>query len=362
MRIDALVRRLLERGDVPGLTLLVGRRGRVLHRTVAGQLALEPAPEPLPGDAIYDLASLTKPLLTALLAASRLERGELDLRRPVDHYFANPVWPARVEELLTHTAGLPPWHPFYLFPEPFAAQLRRLQPGATRPGRRVVYSCVGYMLLKELLERTSGASFRLLAESEVLRPLRLADACLAPVATAKLARTAPTERGNVHERGMCREAHAAAAAAYPWRAEVIRGQVHDVNSHHSGGCAGNAGLFATAADLLRLAMEFYPATATRLKAETLRLFWEPRVGRPAHRRSVGFRLNAPRSGGGRALSDRAIGHSGFTGVSLWLEPDETVWIVLANRVHPRVRPQAFDAVRRRLHAALRLEVGPARTP
>jgi serine-type D-Ala-D-Ala carboxypeptidase len=353
--LDETVSRLLRAGITPGLTLLVGRSGRpILHRQ-AGLLARRPLEEPLVADALYDLASLTKPLVTAFLAARLHECGQLDLQRPVNAYLSVPTWPCTVEQLLTHTAGLPPWHPFYLYPASPREQAAMFRP-ATKPGRRVVYSCVGYILLKEILEQVSGQSFRTLANEVIFAPLRLHDAGLAPVAAGDITRTAPTERGNGHERAMCQADHARAAASYPWRTGIIRGQTHDLNSHHSGGSAGNAGLFASAAALLRLSGEFFPQTATLLKPETVRLFWQPRAGSRRCVRTIGFQLNTPGSSGGRVLSSAAIGHSGFTGTSLWMEPDATVWIILTNRVHPTVQPVNFNAVRRRLHAAMKREI------
>lgn len=356
MSRNDIIQRLVQTGVTPGLIVLAGYRGRVLYSRSAGLRARQPNEEPLSSDTLYDLASLTKPLITAFLVVWLHERGQLDLQRPADAFLPHPTWPCTVEQLLTHSAGLPAWHPFYLYPDPLLEQLHLLTP-ATKPGRRVVYSCVGYMLLKEIVERISGESYRALAEEVIFRPLGLHDTCLAPVAAEKIVRTAPSEQGNEYERTMCQPGHARAAATFSWRTNIIRGQAHDLNSHHAGGSAGNAGLFSSAADLLRLSREFYPATATRLRPETIPLFWQSRAGTRRRRRSIGFQLNAPGSSAGCALSDEAIGHSGFTGASLWLEPDETVWIILSNRIHPHVQPINFNAVRRRLHAEMKREIG-----
>ena len=147
--------------------------------------------------------------------------------------------------------------------------------------------------------------------------------------------------------------------AFPGAAGLLRGEVHDANSFYSGGSAGNAGLFASARDLFKLSREFFPQTATLLKADTIRLFWQNRTPWSPLHRSLGFKLNSSRPiSGGRALSEQAIGHTGFTGTSLWLEPEtQRQWIILSNRIHPRVKKTNFDATRRKLHRLLKSELG-----
>jgi CubicO group peptidase (beta-lactamase class C family) len=172
-------------------------------------------------------------------------------------------------------------------------------------------------------------------------------------------RCAPTEEGNVYERKMAGEEHAEAAARFSWRTGLIRGDAHDANSFYSGGSAGNAGLFASAREVFALSREFFPETATLLAAESIALFWRNRTPWDAEGRTIGFQVNSsPGTSGGSALAPWAIGHSGFTGTSLWLEAEgRRQWILLSNRVHPRVKKNDFNAVRRRLHRLLKLELG-----
>ena len=157
---------------------------------------------------------------------------------------------------------------------------------------------------------------------------------------------------------MCRRQFSSRADDVAWREKIIRGQVHDANSFYFGGCAGNAGLFSTAEDLFFLSREFFPETATILSPETVRLFWTDLGGWGPSRRTVGFKRNAAfLSSGGRALSRRAIGHNGFTGTSIWLEPrSQTTWILLSNRIHPIVRPVSFNRIRKKIHRLLRREL------
>jgi len=141
---------------------------------------------------------------------------------------------------------------------------------------------------------------------------------------------------------------------------LLLGEVQHANSFYSGGSAGNAGLFASARELFKLSREFFPEAATLLKADSIRLFWQNRTPWSVFHRSLGFKLNSSRpSSGGSVLSKQAIGHNGFTGTSLWLEPEtQRQWIILSNRIHPRVTKMNFDATRRKLHRLLKSELGP----
>ncbi|MCX6557127.1 MAG: serine hydrolase [Candidatus Aminicenantes bacterium] len=347
----------IEKKRFPGLTLLVAEKGRVLLERRFGCLAVWPEPEALDQAALYDLASLTKPLVTAFLAVHMLEKKQWRLEDEARRFF--PALPAAItlEHLLSHSAGFVPWHPFYLYrPLSDLEQLAALKSIAA-PGTRVVYSDVGYILLRHVLEKTAGLEFKEMAAEIVFNPLQLQNTFFLVPESAKV-RCAPTEIGNIYERNMCRPEHEEAAACFSWRTRLLRGEVHDANSFYSNGSAGNAGLFASARDLFSLSREFFPETATLLRAESLELFWQNRTPWSALHRSLGFKLNSSRpTSGGSALSPKAIGHSGFTGTSLWLEPEtQRQWIILSNRIHPRVRKIDFDVTRRKLHQLLKNEL------
>ena len=225
------------------------------------------------------------------------------------------------------------------------------------PGAEVIYSDVGYILLRHLLEKTVGLDFMEMAAEIIFKPLKLHDAYFR-VPDREKARCAPTEIGNAFECRMCRGEHEKAAAGFAWRRGLLRGEVHDANSFYAGGSAGNAGLFASVRGLFKLSREFFPETASLLHADFVSLFWQNRTPWSLVHRSLGFKLNSSRpTAGGRALSRRAIGHSGFTGTSIWLEPEtQRQWIILSNRIHPRVKKIDFDATRRKLHGLLKNEL------
>jgi CubicO group peptidase (beta-lactamase class C family) len=347
----------IEKKAFPGLSILVAERGHILLERHFGCKAIWPEPEPLAEDTLYDLASLTKPLVTAFLAVYLLEKKQWQLGDEVKRFFPAFPLPITLEQLLTHNAGLLPWYPFYLYRSlGDLAQIAALK-NVAEPGTKVVYSDVGYILLRLLLEKTTGLEFQKMAAAIIFKPLKLHDTFFL-VPDAEKTRCAPTEIGNRYERNMCRADHEDAAVRFPWRTHLLCGEVHDANSYYAGGSAGNAGLFAGARDLFRLSREFFPQTATLLKADSISLFWQNRTPWSVLHRSLGFKLNSSRpTSGGSVLSKLAIGHNGFTGTSLWLEPEtQRQWIILSNRIHPRVKKINFDAIRRKLHQLLEIEL------
>jgi CubicO group peptidase (beta-lactamase class C family) len=358
--LEAYIRRQIEKKTFPGITILAASRGRVDFHRWYGNRASWPAAEPLAADTLYDLASLTKPLVTAFLALVFVEKKQWRLEDDVRRFLPSCPLAVSLEQLLTHSAGFRPWHPFYLYrPLDDLAQIAAL-PDRGAAGARVLYSDVGYILLRHLLEKVSGSNFQQLAAEVIFRPLRLNDTFFIVPEELK-PRCAPTEIGNRYERSMAEAGHGPAAAGFAWRRELIRGDAHDANSFYAGGSAGNAGLFSSAADLFKLTREFFPVSATLLRGESVAFFWQNRTPWDPQGRTIGFQLNStPRSSAGRALAGGAIGHNGFTGTSLWLEAEgQRQWIVLTNRVHPRVKKIDFNVVRRRLHRLLQLEAGAA---
>jgi len=358
--LEPRIRQLIEKKTFPGICLLAAGEGEILYHRCFGRRAVLPRSEPLALDTLYDLASLTKPLVTAFLAVYLVERKQWRLDDEVRRFFPSFPLPITLEQLLIHSAGFKPWHPFYLYrPLDDLTQAARLVRVAG-PGTRVVYSDVGYILLRHLLEKASGSGFQELAAAVIFDALRLHHAFLR-VPPSAVARCAPTEDGNRHEKRMADAdpEHAEAAARFSWRNGLIRGEVHDANSFYGGGSAGNAGLFASARELFALSREFFPESATLLAPESIARFWQNRTPWSAEARTIGFQLNSsPGASGGSALAPGSIGHSGFTGTSLWLEAEgRRQWILLSNRVHPRVKKADFNAVRRALHRLLKTELG-----
>lgn len=356
--LERFIRSRVDKKVFPGLSILVAERDHILFERRYGWRAVWPETEPLSEDTLYDLASLTKPLVTAFLAVHQLQRKQWRLEDKVRRFFPALPGDISLEQLLVHSSGLPAWHPLYLYrPLSDLAQIATLEKRVV-PGSQVVYSDVGYILLRHLLEKTVSLDFKTMAAEIIFEPLRLKNTFFQVPALEK-ARCAPTEIGNAFEKKMCRGRHEAAAADFSWRSGLLRGEVHDANSFYSNGSAGNAGLFSGVRDLFVLGREFFPETATLLRADSIRFFWQNRTPWNASHRSIGFKLNSSRpTSGGSALSKQAIGHNGFTGTSLWLEPEtRRQWILLSNRIHPRVSKMDFDVTRRQLHRLLKNELG-----
>jgi len=333
---------------------VAGRGEHILYECYRGKRALEPLPEPLTQDTLFDVASLTKPLVTALLAAWFIQYGEIAITDPVRRFLPDyPHSQISIRHLATHTSGLPDWLPLYIESRPYYDMLKSL-PLKSAPGRRVHYSCPGYILLHFVLTKVAKEPFVRAAQKLLLDPLNIPDLLLQVPEHDRL-RCAPTEKGNQWEKELARKHFPQAVVnAFPWRTEVIRAQTHDGNSYYLGGCAGNAGLFATARALFRLSAEFLPESSTLFRAETLELMQRNLTPGKLSHRSFGFKLNStPLTSGGKSFSAAAFGHNGFTGTSLWIDPVTRMrYILLSNRVHPKVQSLNLNRIRRRLHKAL----------
>jgi serine-type D-Ala-D-Ala carboxypeptidase len=306
-------------------------------------------------ETLYDLASLTKPLVTTTLALLAMREG-LELDAPlgdlVPELATGPWAGVDVAGVLTHTAGFPAWAPLYLDRcdrEGYLEALDRVAPGSG-PGQSVVYSCLGFIALGIALERAAGADLESLFSELVSEPLGLVgELCFAPGLDASLARG---EREPFVERALL--AQMGLSGAPPG---VLPGvaSCDDGHARGLGGVAGNAGLFGTAAAVAQLALEYLPGGGALLAAEEAALAtrcWTPGL---EQERGLGWQL-APTPGcsAGPALSARAFGHTGFTGTSLWVDPeDRTVAVLLCNRLHPGGRTPDLGPLRRRFNSLSR---------
>ncbi|HEX8423767.1 MAG TPA: serine hydrolase [Pyrinomonadaceae bacterium] len=363
--IDALLAGRIAAGDFPSAVYLAAERGRIVFAGASGFAVREPVRHAATFETIYDLASLTKPLVTGLISARLFERGELELDRAVAAYlpeFASQREKASitVRHLLTHTSGLPAWLPLRITTgnrrervlETIAATALRY-PTASR----VVYSDLGFITLGLLLEKISGAPLDELAQREIFRPLELERTFFKPERAYLTGVAACELAGNVHERNMCEaEGHAesagAANAAGAWREELIWGEVHDGNAYFLGGAAGHAGLFSNARETHQLAEQFIAGRTRLLAPETCELFRTNMTQGLNEARSFAWQLAAtPDSTASDALAPDSFGHLGFTGTSCWIDAArERVFILLTNRTHTRTLPFVnINSVRRQFH-------------
>jgi len=326
----------------PGAFAVIGTRDRVLVERAVGHL--DWAPSPAPNDStLWDLASLTKVVALATAMMQLWERGQVDLDAPVQRYlpaFRGPLKnQVTVRQLLTHSSGLPAWRPLYLEgPTPDSIlKLIYATPLDTMPGARMVYSDLGAILLGQIVVRLTGQPFDEYVAERIFRPLGMRDTRFRPPREL-LGRVAPTEVDTA------------------WRKRQMRGEVHDENAFALGGVSSHAGLFSTGRDMARFARMLLGGGELDgvrvVTAETLARFTTLQDSTLSNR-ALGWEKPNGRNSAGHRLSARAFGHTGFTGTSIWVDPEQDLFIVLlTNRVNPtrartgvfRVRVELADAV------------------
>jgi len=352
INLEAFVHSLIKKRIIPGISLLVGKEEKVCLKKHYGYKSLLPQKEMLKENTLYDLASLTKPMVTALLTLYLVEKERIALNTDIKKFFPQLAFDINLVHLLTHTSGLPAWYPFYLYGRDYIGQFKSLK-RESRPGKKMNYSCVGYILLYYIIEKIAGTSFKTFAQNIIFEPLGLKNTFLSvPEDVKKMA--APTENGDQHEKKRVGKKHKNMADHFFWRDYIIQGEPHDCNSWYLGGTAGNAGLFSTTEDVFRITREFFPSTSSILAPESTQLFWKNLTPFKKSHRTIGFKCNSSFiTSGGRALSRKAIGHNGVTGTSFWLDPENGyTFILLTNRIHPVMvdeKKVSFNRIRRKLH-------------
>ncbi len=322
----------------PGAVLAVGHRGRLVLEAAAGRLDYSADAAPVTADTIYDLASLSKAVGTTTAAMMLAESGRLLLDAPLKDYLPEFRGPGRekvrVAHLLTHSSGLPAWAPLYKEVRGYDAFIAKASalPLEFEPGTKSQYSDFGMILMGEVVRRAAGRPLDRLLSEQLFAPLGMRSTGYNPAKTL-LGRIAPTEDD-------------------PWRRRVIRGEVHDENAWAMGGVAGHAGLFSTARDLALFAQMMLNQGIydhrRYLKPETIARFTSAQ-GPPGSAQGFGWRKPSPESWTGRVFSPSAYGHTGFTGTSLWIDPQQQAFVILlSNRVHPSRKNQKIEEARRAL--------------
>lgn len=356
-QLSNLLQTHIDAGEFPSAVYLVADRDEIVYEDALGHSVVEPYRIANKLDTIYDLASLTKPLVTALLCARRIELGELTLDSSVSHYLAEfdrtDKQIITIRELLTHSSGLPAWRPLYLLaedePERAVGAIANLNL-EYKPGTRVVYSDLGFIALGILLERMSHQRLAEMAQREIFEPLNLKQTFFNPELALQTG-IAACETGNAYEVDMCKQSGAGEYANS--RQRVIWGEVHDGNAFFLGGAAGHAGLFSSGRETFAIARQFLADTTKLLTPDTCRLFRENMTAGLEEARSVGWQLAATNlSSAGAELPPDSFGHNGFTGTCVWIDPEhQRVFIMLTNRTHAHALPFAnINAVRREFNS------------
>jgi len=344
-----------EREEYGGAVALVARHGQIGLYRATGWAQRVPAEHrsPMGADAIFDVASLTKVVATTPAILKLVAQENIALDQPVGEIlpeFGTDGLKAGVtiERLLTHSAGFRDWVPVFLDDTGEAAYIEAF--AATQPewepGTRVVYSDPSFITLGAVVQRVTGQKLEAYTRREVFEKLRMVDTLYSPP-RAMRGRIAATEQGNAFEAA---KAPGREPVGRPWRTDIIRGEVHDGNAWYGfGGVAGHAGLFSSAMDLFLYGQMWLNGGAlgdTRILPESMVAVatmnhtpFDPE----GSARGYGWRLLPPPGtpettpDSGRGLSPRAFGHTGFTGTSLYIDPEhDLVLVLLTNRVHPVV--------------------------
>ena len=314
--LDDLLKNAVAAGNAPGAVLLVGHNGMLVYRKAIGNRALEPKPEPMTPDTIFDLASLTKVMATTICVMRLEQLGQIKLNDPVAKYipdFAqNGKQDVTIRMLLTHYSGLPadldlkqPWSGLE---EGYSrANASKLE---NPPGAVFLYSDVGFVVLGELVQKVSGVPLDQYAQTYIFGPLAMTSTRFNPPQTW-VPRIAPTQR----------DEHTG---------QVLRGAVHDPTAHQMGGVAGDAGLFSNADDVAKFAQAMLNGGAPILSPLIVEKMTTPQ--QPANYpnvRGLGWDIDSPFSSTrGELLPVGSFGHTGFTGTSLWIDPTTNTYIVL----------------------------------
>lgn len=318
--IDRVVQRGLDAGGYPGAAVVVGRKGFNVWSRGFGALDWSGKQGVSATNSIYDLASLTKVIGTTTAIMVLYDQGKIDLDAPVSQYLPSFTGGMKdqvtVRHLLTHRAGLPAGRELWrIASTPAEAREAVLNsPIQCTPGVCYEYSDLGADLLGFVAEAAAGTTLDVFLRREVFERLGMSDTHYR-LDEADKERTAPTEIA-------------------PPRGYPLRGEVHDENAWALGGVAGHAGLFSTASDLSVFAQMLLDGgvyNGVRVVADsTVTLFTK----RAAGHRALGWDTCAGGAGCGQYLSERAFGHTGFTGTSLWIDPDRHMFVILlTNRVH-----------------------------
>src|SRR6476620_5092069 len=345
--IERVIERGIKAGGYPGAAVVVGRKGAAVYERGFGKLSWSESSTPVDAQrTIYDVASLSKVVGTTTAIMILYDEKKIGLDDPVVNYI--PTFGGgdkdrvTIRQLLTHTSGLPAGRDIWRIAQtPLEARALVLNTNLEgRPGAQYIYSDLGADVLGLLVEVVAGEPLDKFLARRVFEPLGMNETLYRPADSLRY-RIAPTE-------------------VTPPRGYPLRGEVHDENAYALGGVAGHAGLFSTAADLSVFAQMMLNGgtyNGTRIVADsTVKLF----TRRAAGHRALGWDTAEGDYGSGRYLGPTAYGHTGFTGTSMWIDPEREMFVILlTNRVHAAraLRPaKVISAVRADLSDAAVLSV------
>ncbi|HEV2488530.1 MAG TPA: glycoside hydrolase family 3 N-terminal domain-containing protein [Candidatus Acidoferrales bacterium] len=347
---DLLDRAVTDRA-FPGGVLAVGQHDQLLLHPF-GRLTYDAKSPAVRSDTLYDVASLTKPIVTTAAILTLVSQGRVDLDAPVSRYLPewlsgpNPDWRKKVtvRMLLLHDSGLPAHREYFKSAKSSHEILRRLfaEPLVAEPGTRIEYSDLGFMLLGEIVERLTGGTIEKFAREEIFAPLGMNHSMFNPPRALR-AQIAPTENDTT------------------FRKRQLQGEVDDSNAYAMGGIAGHAGLFSTANDIAIFAQMMLNGgiyAHQRIFPRALVGQFTSRVKIGDSARALGWDVPTDNSSSGHFFSPQAYGHNGFTGASIWIDPEKDLFVILlTNRVYPSAANDKIKQLRPALHDAILSALG-----
>lgn len=342
--ISTLIEQKISEQIFPGAVVAILNKDKVIYHAAFGDRIITPKRAPMLPDTLFDLASLTKPIVIGTLTMQLVESRKLSLDEPAQTYlpeFKQPHITCR--HLLIHTSGLPAWKPLYIettSPESVIEHLGNM-PLEAKPGEKVTYSCLGYILMGKLISAITGEDLDALAHNAIFKPLGMNRTSYNPSPQTH-DNCAATEDSNSYERRMVNSGqHGRYYKGHNWREGVIIGEVHDENANYLGSVSGNAGLFSNARDLMTFCQMLLQDGDTLISPESVQTLATPHT-RPdaSEQRSIGWHI----------LADGSMYHTGFTGTSIRIDLEKGLAaILLTNRVHPDAQRTGILECRNQFH-------------
>lgn len=357
--IDRVLEQAIENGSTPGVALLADARGKVVYRKAVGSAQIYPEQRPLSETTIFDVASLTKVMATTTAIMLLVRDNRLALNDRLKKYLPEcPHEHITLRHLLTHCAGFPDHLPLYELAQQAAevgadAANEIGSPAAKSliirhacyadliypPGKACKYSDLGFILLGHVIECVTGATLDRFCDEQIFQPFGMTNTFFQPV------------------RGQQRGGDFAATERCAWRQKILCGEAHDENAYAMGGVAGHAGLFSTLDDTHRFMRKLYACYLGKddfFPSALVEKFFTRQHLVEGSTRALGWdtpsRNLKEKASGGTLISEESVGHTGFTGTSIWLDlPRKLLIILFANRVHPSRQNQTFLNMRPKIH-------------
>jgi CubicO group peptidase (beta-lactamase class C family) len=350
----------------PACSLAITLRGELIAHHALGRFTYDPASPPVATDSIFDLASVTKTVAATTMAMILYERGLLDLEAPVTAIvpeFAGDDPRRRdvtLRMLLAHASGLPAYEKLFLRAKTRDALLTAAFTTnlTADPGTRAEYSDIGFIILGVALERLADEPLDTFCQREIFGPLGMSHTTFNPPRTWKDKIIPTVDECGIGECGAgapAREPLIASAkpASGAFRGRIIQGEVQDENASVLGGIAGHAGLFAPCEDVAVFAHALLNGGRPILRADTIELFTRRESSPQGTSHALGWDTPSSPSQSGKYFGPRSCGHLGYTGTSLWIDPDRQLSMtLLTNRTFPDCQNQAIKQVRPAFHDAV----------